>query len=74
MDKSPLDVFKEQGITEEHLKSAELHVCSFCHYLYMSFPDDVDKITFDNLPEDWKCPDCGKGKDVYRNMRGRWCD
>lgn len=33
--------------------------CSICHYVYDG------EIPFEQLPEDWVCPVCGRGKDVF---------
>lgn len=34
-------------------------VCSVCHYVYDG------EIPFEDLPADWRCPVCGKGKDAF---------
>ncbi len=47
------------------------HVCSGCHYTY--FEEDGDPnvgiapgTPFDDLPEDWVCPECGLPKSDFR--------
>ena len=38
------------------------HVCTICGYVY---DDEVEKIKFADLPDDWVCPDCGVGKEMF---------
>lgn len=38
------------------------HVCSVCGYVY----DEVaEGKKFEELPDDWVCPLCGVGKDLF---------
>ncbi|MCL1920046.1 MAG: rubredoxin [Kiritimatiellaeota bacterium] len=37
------------------------YVCDICGYVY----DPASGTTFEDLPEDWACPDCGVGKDQF---------
>ena len=44
--------------------------CTICEYVYD--PEEGDPTqgvtagtTFEDLPDDWKCPECGAGKDVF---------
>ena len=44
--------------------------CSVCGYVYDPEDGDPDNgvepgTTFDDLPDDWPCPICGEGKDVF---------
>ncbi len=39
------------------------YVCSICGYVYD--PAEHDGVAFEDLPEDWKCPRCKKGKDKF---------
>ncbi|MBM7559261.1 rubredoxin [Marinitoga litoralis] len=46
------------------------YVCTVCGYIYD--PEEGDPTagipagtTFDDLPEDWVCPMCGVGKDMF---------
>lgn len=46
------------------------YVCSICGYVYdPEVGDDSAGIapgtSFDDLPDDWVCPDCGVGKDMF---------
>lgn len=47
---------KENGETK-----GEQWKCSVCGYLY----DDMGGTAFEDLPEDWVCPICGVGKDMF---------
>ena len=42
--------------------------CLVCGYIYN--PDEEldesgDKVSFDELPDDWICPDCGADKEQF---------
>ncbi len=39
------------------------YVCSICGYVYD--PAEHDGVAFEDLPEDWKCPRCKKGKEKF---------
>ena len=39
------------------------YVCNLCGYVY---DDDVEKVPFSELPDDWTCPLCGAGKDEFQ--------
>jgi rubredoxin len=44
--------------------------CLMCGYVYdpaVGDPDNgiADGIAFEDLPDDWTCPDCGVGKDEF---------
>jgi rubredoxin len=48
----------------------ENYVCSICGYIYdPTVGDDEGGIkpgtAFEELPEEWVCPTCGAGKDVF---------
>jgi len=38
-------------------------VCDVCTWVYD--PAENDNVAFKNLPEDWACPECGVGKDMF---------
>ena len=38
------------------------YVCGVCGYVY---DEAVEKVPFEQLPADWKCPVCGAGKDMF---------
>jgi rubredoxin len=37
------------------------HVCVVCGYVHEEHSD----VPFEQLPEDWLCPECGVGKDEF---------
>ena len=39
------------------------YVCDACGWEYD--PAENENIPFENLPEDWTCPICGVGKDMF---------
>jgi len=46
------------------------YVCTLCGYVYdPEVGDDMADIpagtSFEDLPEDWVCPECGAGKDMF---------
>ncbi len=47
--------------------------CEVCGYIYDPKEGDPDNgvesgTSFDNLPDDWVCPVCGAGKDVFTKI------
>ena len=45
-------------------------VCDVCRYIYDPADGDPDNgvqagTAFEELPEEWVCPDCGAGKDQF---------
>jgi len=49
------------------------YVCKVCGYIYDPAKGDPDNgvapgTAFENLPEDWVCPECGVSKDMFEKM------
>lgn len=47
------------------------YVCEFCGYEYDPEVGDTDSgiapgTAFEDIPEDWKCPVCGVGKENFQ--------
>ncbi len=47
--------------------------CTVCGYIYDPTVGDPDSgiapgTSFEELPEDWVCPDCGAGKDMFEPL------
>ncbi len=47
--------------------------CSVCGYVYDPSEGDLEAniepgIPFENLPEEWVCPECGAAKDYFENV------
>lgn len=38
------------------------YVCSVCGFVY---DEKIEGTKWEDLPEDWVCPICGAGKDVF---------
>jgi rubredoxin len=46
------------------------YVCTECGYIYDPAEGDSKGgippgVSFENLPENWVCPECGAGKDAF---------
>ncbi len=39
--------------------------CMACGYVY---DDSQEEVKFEDLPEDWVCPLCGVGKDMFEKV------
>ena len=55
---------------------SKIYVCGACGYEYDPAVGDPDNgikpgTPFENLPEDWVCPVCGMGKDVFEEKLTR---
>ena len=51
----------------------EKWVCTVCGYVYDPEKGDPTQgvapgTPFENLPDDWVCPDCGVGKDMFEKQ------
>lgn len=38
------------------------YICNVCGYIY---DEEVEGVVWEDLPEDWVCPECGVGKDEF---------
>jgi len=50
------------------------YVCNLCGYVYDPAKGDPDNgvppgTTWENVPADWKCPECGVGKDEFSEQK-----
>jgi len=39
--------------------------CTVCGYMYA---EAVEGVKFEDLPEDWVCPLCGVGKEMFQKV------
>ena len=51
----------------------EKYECLVCAYIYDPEEGDPDQgiepgTPFEELPEDWVCPDCGVGRDMFEKL------
>jgi len=49
------------------------YICDVCGYVYDPAEGDSDNgidagTSFEDLPDDWVCPECGVGKDMFTKM------
>ena len=49
------------------------YICTICNYVYdpaLGDPDDgiSPGTSFQDLPDDWLCPECGVGKDLFEEL------
>jgi rubredoxin len=49
------------------------YLCTVCGYVYDPAKGDqgsgvVPGTSFENLPDDWVCPECGVGKDQFEKI------
>lgn len=44
----------------------ENYICTVCHYVYE--PAENNNIAFEDLPEDYVCPLCGVGKELFEKQ------
>jgi len=50
------------------------YICTICDYVYDPKLGDTENnvehdTAFEDLPDDWVCPDCGAAKELFKNMR-----
>ncbi len=39
--------------------------CTICGYIY---DEEVEEMRFEDLPDEWTCPLCGVGKDMFEKI------
>lgn len=49
------------------------YICDVCEYVYDPELGDPDNniapgTPFSNLPDDWTCPECGVGKEMFSKL------
>lgn len=55
---------------EKGTESMQRWICTICQYIYDPATGDPDngvhsETPFEELPNDWVCPICGAGKDLF---------
>lgn len=58
-EKAPTYIREEDNTLKQE---GNKYKCIICGYIY---DDDKEEIKFEDLPDDWKCPLCGVGKDQF---------
>ena len=66
----PLYSTASAGTSEHAMNTMKKYVCGPCGYVYDPEVGDPDSgiapgTAFEDLPEDWVCPICGVGKDMF---------
>jgi len=61
---------KPKKISEQGANNMKKYKCLMCGYIYDPAEGDPDNdvepgTAFEDLPDDWVCPDCGAGKDEF---------
>jgi len=61
---------KPKKISKQGAKKMKKYKCLMCGYIYDPAVGDPDNgigtsTAFEDLPDDWVCPDCGAGKDEF---------
>ena len=51
--------------TFQEVKHEDAYRCTICGYIY---DNAKEKVRFEDLPDDWKCPTCGVGKDMFEKI------
>jgi rubredoxin len=58
-------------LTQE--SAVQRYRCIVCNYIYDPAVGDIERgvpsgTPFENLPDDWVCPVCGAGKDMFEQV------
>jgi rubredoxin len=66
----PFSVSAGRKLNYKELYIMERWICTICQYVYDPAVGDPDRgiapgTSFEALPDDWCCPLCGAGKDVF---------
>jgi flavin reductase (DIM6/NTAB) family NADH-FMN oxidoreductase RutF/rubredoxin len=66
---------KPETKLKQGVKEMEKYKCLMCGYIYDPTVGDPDNgvaagTVFEDLPDDWICPDCGAGKDEFKLFEG----
>jgi len=56
---------KEKGEDKMENQEFKKYQCTICGYIY---DDSKEAIKFEELPDDWKCPLCGVGKSLFKEI------
>ena len=57
--------YKEVEENKREVKGMEKYKCKICGYIY---DEEKEGVKFSDLPEDWVCPLCGVGKNMFEKM------
>jgi rubredoxin len=59
--------------TEKETRDMDKYLCTVCGYIYDPAKGDPDNgqppgTSFDDLPDDWVCPECGVPKSDFEKI------
>jgi rubredoxin len=59
---------------EDPVISMKKYECTVCGYIYDPAKGDPDNgikpgTPFEQLPDDWVCPECGAGKEAFQPLK-----
>jgi rubredoxin len=54
----------------KEFKMSQKYICTVCEYIYDPVLGDPDSgiapgTAFEDIPDDWECPDCGASKEDF---------
>lgn len=55
----------ENSKEEKQMEEAKKFKCKICGHIY---DEGIEGVKFADLPEDWKCPLCGVGKELFEEI------
>lgn len=66
---------KQEEAKEEKASNSQMYLCTACQYIYDPEVGDPDSgiepgTAFEDIPDDWVCPICGVGKDMFEPYEG----
>ena len=53
---------KSELKSETNMERSGKFRCVLCGYIY---DENIEKVKFKDLPNDWVCPECGAGKEDF---------
>ena len=65
--------FNKKRVTKKKESIMSKYECKICGYVYDPAAGDIENgikpgTSFENLPDDWVCPECGVGKDEFEKV------
>jgi len=64
---------ESKAVSKKGAEKMKKYKCTICGYVYDPVVGDPDNgvkegTAFENLPDDWVCPECGAGKDEFESV------
>lgn len=72
-DVPPVDVAQDVPVVTDTGNASARYICTVCDWIYDPAKGDPTQgipkgTSFADLPANWKCPECGLGKGVFRKL------